>query len=368
MQLLKLPNEGRSANQREIEKLSSIPPSFEELKIVTLTRFAAAGLALSLLMGSSALAQTQGKNEVSIHQTKPVDLTPVDSQANLVEALIVNARLPGPAWWKVSDADTTVYVMGVPAFTPRKLDFDDSVLRRRLDGANVLIIGQEPEVRILSLLALIPGRGKPFMMDRPMRDTLPPELRARLETRLKARSKPVSEYDEMKPALAGFIIANDRGGGVSITVGDLTDRIRDLAKSKAVAVQPRVKKLDDYDLIGMVKSLAEAPRPLQELCLDAGLKEAENGLAGVRETAEQWAEGQVREVVSAERGYQRCLASTPWIARQFKDGQDDAVSAIASALKKPGKAVAVIELRSLLTEGGVLDRLRAKGFTVTAPE
>ncbi|MFY8144147.1 MAG: TraB/GumN family protein, partial [Caulobacter sp.] len=62
--------------------------------MVTLTRFAAAGLALSLLCGGSALAQAQGQNEVSIHQTKPVDLTPVDSQANLVEELIVNARLP----------------------------------------------------------------------------------------------------------------------------------------------------------------------------------------------------------------------------------------------------------------------------------
>ena len=335
---------------------------------MTLTRFAAAGLALSLLIAGSALAQVQGRNEVSIHQTAPVDLHPVDSQANLVEELIVNARLPGPAWWKVTDADTTVYVMGVPAFAPDKLDFDDSVLRRRLDGANVLIIGQQPEVRILSLLALIPGRGKQFIMDRPMRDTLPPDLRARLEKHLKAQGKPLSEHDDVKPALAGFIVANDRGGGVSITLGSLTDRIRDLAKSKAVAVQPRVRKLDDYDLIGMVKSLAEAPRPLQELCLDAGLRQAENGLAGFRETAEQWAEGQVREVVSAERGYQRCLASTPWIARQFKDGQDDAVGAISSALKKPGKAVAVIELRSLLAQDGVLDRLRAKGFTVVAPE
>ena len=340
---------------------------------MTLIRFAAAGLALSLLCGGSALAQAQGqaggRNEVSIHQTRPVDLTPVDSQANLVEELIVNARLPGPAWWKVSDGDTNVYVMGVPAFAPDKLDFDDSVLRRRLDGANVLILGQEPEVRILSLLALIPGRGKPFVMGQPMRETLPPDLRARLEARLKADGKPLSEHDGLKPALAGFIIANDRGGsGVSITLGNLSDRIRDLAKSKDIAVQPRIKKLDDYDLIGMVKSLAEAPQPLQALCLNAGLKQAENGLAGVRETAEQWAEGQVREVVSAERGYQRCLASTPWIARQFKDGQDEAVGAITQALKKPGKAVAVIELRSLLTEGGVLDRLRAKGFTVVAPE
>jgi hypothetical protein len=259
--------------------------------------------------------------------------------------------------------------MGIPAFAPDKLDFDDSVLRRRLNGANVLIIGQQPEVRILSLLALIPGRGKQFMTGTPMRETLPPDLRARLEKQLKARGKRADEFDKFKPALAGFVVANSRGGeGVSITVGKFTDRFRDLAKSKEVAAQPRVKKLDDYDLIGMVKSLAEAPQPLQELCLDAGLKQAENGLATVRETAEQWAEGQVREVVSAERGYQRCLASTPWIARQLRDGQDDAVGAITSALKKPGKSVAVIELRSLLTQGGVLDRLRAKGFTVTAPE
>jgi uncharacterized protein YbaP (TraB family) len=337
---------------------------------VTLIRFAAAGLAIALLCGGSALAQQQGKNEVSIHQTKPVDLTPVDSQANLVEELIVNARLPGPAWWKVSDGDTNVYVMGVPAFMPDKLDFDDSVLRRRLDGANVLIIGQQPEIRILSLLGLIPGRGKEFINERPMRETLPPDLRARLEAQLKARGKKLDEFDKFKPALAGFFIANRGGGGdnVSITLGEETDRFRDLAKSKEIAVKPRVKKLDDYDLVGMVKSLADAPQPLQELCLDAGLKQAENGLATVRETAEQWAEGQVREVVSAERGYQRCLASTPWIARQLKDGQDDAVGAITSALKKPGKAVAIIELRSLLTQGGVLDRLRAKGLTVVAPE
>jgi uncharacterized protein YbaP (TraB family) len=335
---------------------------------VTLRRFAAAGLMLCLLSGGSALAQVQGRNEVSIHQTRPVDLTPVDSQASLVEELIVNARLPGPAWWKVSDGDTTVYVMGVPAFEPGAVDFDDSVLRRRLDGANVLIMGQEPEVRLLSLLSLIPGRGKPFAMDKPMRETLPPDLRARLERQLKARGKPLSEHDDIKPALAGFIIANSRDGDVSITIGKLTKRIRELAKSKDIAVQPRVKKLDDYDLIGMVKSLAEAPTPLQELCLDAGLKEAENGLASIRETADQWAQGQVREVVSAERGYQRCLASTPWIAHRFREGQDDAVGAITQALKRSGKAVAVIELRSLLTEGGVLDRLRAKGFKVTAPE
>ena len=40
---------------------------------------------------------------------------------------------------------------------------------------------------------------------------------------------------------------------------------------------------------------------------------------------------------------------------------------IERALKTPGHAIAVVPLRPLLAQGGVLDQLRAKGFTVTTP-
>ena len=42
-----------------------------------------------------------------------------DPQANVVEALVVSAKLPGPAWWRVSDGDTTIYVMGMPSMLPK---------------------------------------------------------------------------------------------------------------------------------------------------------------------------------------------------------------------------------------------------------
>jgi hypothetical protein len=45
----------------------------------------------------------------------------------------------------------------------------------------------------------------------------------------------------------------------------------------------------------------------------------------------------------------------------------DQVAAIEQALRKPGHAIAVVPLRPLLAQGGVLDQLRAKGFTVTTP-
>jgi hypothetical protein len=154
---------------------------------------------------------------------------------------------------------------------------------------------------------------------------------------------------------------------VHLSLGGVPDRVREIAKGKDIQKRPRIQDLPDYSLIDAIKSLGSAPQPLQELCLDAGLRQAESGQGGIKVTAERWARGEVRAVVSADRGFSRCLASTPSIARELRAGQADAVKAISAALKTPGKAVAVIELRSLLAEGGVLDQLRGKGFTVTTP-
>lgn len=327
---------------------------------MTTGRFAALCAALALT-AAPALAQQ------AVDASGPIDLHRTDPEANLVEELVVNARLPGPAWWKVSDADTTVYVLGVPGLTPSDLKFDDTVLRRRLDGANVLIMGQEADLSVIRMLSLVIGGRKLFIMDRPMRETLPPELRARLEARLKASKKQPGEMDDIKPAFAGFVIANSQDGNLSISLGSLTDQIKALAKDKDLAKRPRLQTLDGYSLVGAIKSLATAPQPLQELCLDAGLRQADSGEGGIKTVADRWAKGQVRALVSADRGFSRCLASTPSIARELRDGQTDAVRAISAALGKPGKAVAVIELRSLLAEGGVLEQLKAKGYTVETP-
>jgi uncharacterized protein YbaP (TraB family) len=322
---------------------------------VTPIRFAAAGLAFSLLLAGAARAQA------------PIALSRVDPNANLVEELIVNARLPGPAWWKVSDADTTVYVLGVPAMVPSNTKADESVLRRRLDGANVLIMGQEADANVLRLVALAMGGRKLFVSERPMRETLSPDLRQRLEARLKVMKERPEAMDDVKPAFAGFLVANSEGGDVSISVGGVTDRIRQIARSKDLKQRPRIQNLSDYSLVDAIKAVGAAPKPLQDLCLDAGLRQAESGEGGIKATAQRWAQGQVRDVVAADRGFQRCLDSTPSIATELREGRDDAVAAIAKALKTPGKAVAVIELRALLAQDGVLERLRGQGFTVVTP-
>ncbi|MGZ3377139.1 MAG: hypothetical protein ACXU8S_11130, partial [Phenylobacterium sp.] len=37
-----------------------------------------------------------------------------DPEGAIVSELVVQAKEPGPAWWKVSDKDTTVYILGLP--------------------------------------------------------------------------------------------------------------------------------------------------------------------------------------------------------------------------------------------------------------
>ncbi|OJU13495.1 MAG: TraB/GumN family protein [Caulobacterales bacterium 68-7] len=331
---------------------------------MTTPRFAAL---MAFCAGLALTAATNANAQQIVDGTKPVDLRLVDPQANLVEELIVNSPLPGPAWWKVSDADTTVYVLGVPALAPSKLQMDETVIRRRIDGANVLIMGQEADFNIMRLVSLAMTGRRFFLSDTPMRQSLPPEMRARLEARLRVMKDDLDSMDDVKPAFAGFIVANSDGNGLKIDLGGVPDRIREIAKGKDIEKRPRIQNLSGYSVVDGIKTLGAAPQPLQELCLDAGLRQAESGQGGIKRLSERWVRGEVREVLSADRGFARCLAATPDIARDLRAGQAEAARAIAAALKTPGKAVAVIELRSLLAEGGVLDQLRVQGFKVETP-
>jgi hypothetical protein len=45
----------------------------------------------------------------------------------------------------------------------------------------------------------------------------------------------------------------------------------------------------------------------------------------------------------------------------------DQAAAIEQALKTPGHAIALVPLRPLLAQGGVLDRLQSKGYEVKTP-
>ncbi len=285
-----------------------------------------------------------------------------DPDAVLVEELVVTARLPGPAWWRVSDADTVVYVLGAPSVMPKSLAWDQSVLARRLEGANRVIL---PFNQVSVSLLTVPGAAINLLRLRsktPYEASLPATLKARFVAVRTRSGKPADRYRTTNGLAAGLILVDDYRQASQLTAADPAKTIRRLARARRIKLEEK-----SYDAGGLLGQVVRTPLAAQQACLDDALSEAEAGPSAARRAAQAWADGDVRGALAAERGFEKCLASAPGalgLDRRFKADQ---AAAIAKALKTPGHAIAVVPLRPLLAQGGVLDQLRSQGFEVKTP-
>lgn len=285
-----------------------------------------------------------------------------DPDATLVEELVVRGRLPGPAWWRVSDADTTVYVLGVPSLAPKRMEWDRAIFERRLEGANVVIL---PFVNVRAKVGGSLGTAFNLMRLKsggPFEARLDPGTRARfvaVRTRLGQDAK---HYGTANPLAAGVQLAIDYRDRSQLTNMDPAKLVRLLAQRKGVKV---VEK--SYDLGPQLGGILRTPASTGRLCFDEVLAQAEAGPGVTLAAARAWAVGDVEGALQNERTYERCLAAVAGGRTYDERTKADEAAAIAGALKTPGHAIALVPLRPLLAQNGVLERLRAQGFTVKTP-
>ena len=120
-------------------------------------------------------------------------------------------------------------------------------------------------------------------------------------------------------------------------------------------------------MLPIVRDAENGPAEAGPACLDDTLREIEAGPGSVRAAAASWANGDVGAALQAERGYEKCLSRFPEGDALVSQTMSDATDAIAAALAKPGHSVAIVNLRTLLARGGVLQQLQARGFMVANP-
>jgi uncharacterized protein YbaP (TraB family) len=295
-----------------------------------------------------------------------VPLTPTgpaaDPDSVLVEELVVTALEPGPAWWRVKDADTTVYVLGVPSLAPKRMQWDRTVFERRLAGANQVIL---PFVNVRTKLSGSLGAAFNLMRlkgGRPFEESLDPATRARFVAVRTRLGEDAGHYRTSNPLAAGVQLAVDYRDRSQLTNMDPAKLVKLLAKQRGV---PVVEK--SYDLGRQLGGIIRTPPAVGRACFDEVLAQAEAGPGVTLAAAKAWADGDVRGALENERTYERCLAMTSG-GRAYDDRvKADEAAAIAAALKQPGHAIALVPLRPLLAQGGVLDRLRQEGFEVKTP-
>jgi uncharacterized protein YbaP (TraB family) len=310
-------------------------------------------LAAALALAAPAWAQ------IPLTAARP---DPNDPDSVLVEELVVTARLPGPAWWTVSNGTTTVYVLGSPSLAPKHMAWDRTIFDRRLAGASGVILPVQ-DVHVTFGGAF--GAAFNYMRLRsggPFEATLDAPTRARFVAARTALGQPAKHYPTRNPLAAGLILDADYHDKFGLTTADPTKLIKLLAQRARVPVIQR-----SYDIGPLMGAMLKTPESAGRGCFNEVLQLVESGPGGTQAAARAWAAGDVRGALANERTYERCIALVPGAVSFDSRMKADFVADLQKALARPGHAIAVIPLRTLLAQGGVLDQLRAKGFKVTTP-
>jgi len=283
-----------------------------------------------------------------------------DPEATVVSELVVQARERGPAWWRVSAPGSVVYILGLPdGPTPPGVAWDTSALERRLNGANALLAGPGFRAGLMDIPGVLRLRAQ-LRSKQPMETELPPALAARFAAASARGGKRADRLDGWQPMAAGAFLfreAHDRWTPIEPQV------VR-LARRHGV----RVARPAPYAAMPLARTAMSGMTPaVQQDCLGWALDDVEAGEARARRAAEGWARGDVAEALTAPRAFDRCLLALAGGAALWDRVSQDDADQIAAALARPGHAVAVVGLRRLLAETGVIARLEAKGLRVAGP-
>ena len=286
-----------------------------------------------------------------------------DPEATLVEALVVQAVEPGPAWWRVSDGDSIVYILGAPESPmPPGVTWDKRTVERRLTGANSLLMDSNVTAGLRDLPALLKLRAQ-LKSKTPLEPGLSPSLRGRFVAARERLGQPAGRYAGWTPLVAAAMLygdSRDRKKGWTYTRGAVVQA----AKKRRVKVTYSAQ----YKAVPLARAAIASLTPaIHQQCLENALQDIETPEARVRASAAGWARGDVAAALTAPRNFDRCLLLLSGGAELWRRQARDHVTAIANALNKPGKTVAVMSLRRLLAEDGILEQLRDRGFEVAGP-
>jgi hypothetical protein len=284
---------------------------------------------------------------------------------NAVSELVVVAHPQGPAMWRATYGGAEMAIMGsvTPVYQQQK--WDQRQLLVALDGARLVILPPKVALDPLQVLALATANVWRVRTFGDLQSYLPPDLRARFEQAQTIAQQPKSRYAHWKPAAAGFLLLSDSRRKHGFSMGKPGTTIAKIAKGMQIPTRP----VSSYSVSGLI-SLATRLDDKQNLaCLDDVLAEDEYERAHVTDMNDDWARGDVLAVNARYRlpPLQRCLMLAPGAHREIERAMAEAADRLWAELQKPGKTVAVIDMAWLLPKDGLLDRLKARGATVSEP-
>ncbi|HEY3888688.1 MAG TPA: TraB/GumN family protein [Caulobacteraceae bacterium] len=281
----------------------------------------------------------------------------------LVGALLA-AALPAkaaPSWWHITSGRSEVWLIGAPNLTPKSFAWDSHVVEQRLKGADALIIEPQAKGNLIGLAGDLFGAARGMRADAPLENSLPPPLRQHFQAVRASIGQGPGKYAGWKPTAAGVILTNDVLKAQSLETGATIKAVRRMARGAGVRELPS----GSYEGAPIIAAAEQLNGAGQQTCLAASLHDIDQTPARLH-MAQDWARGVVHPNPT-DPADQACFNAMPALKNLNDRLIGSEAQAVVDALKRPGRSVAVFDLGATVMPGGVLDRIRAHGVTVSAP-
>ncbi|HXS28037.1 MAG TPA: TraB/GumN family protein, partial [Steroidobacteraceae bacterium] len=180
------------------------------------------------------------------------------------------------------------------------------------------------------------------------------------------------KIEELRPILAARRLYERALSASDLTSrNDIEDEVMRLARRHSVPVEHTSMRLEDPRSI--LTEAGEIPRTAEIGCLAATVERLETDLPAMRERAQAWAVGDVEALRALPYPKQRqvctsAAASAPRIRTLLDRAARDWQAALEQALATRHTTLAMKQIYDLIEPGGVLETLRAEGYTVEGPQ
>jgi uncharacterized protein YbaP (TraB family) len=284
-----------------------------------------------------------------------------------VDEIEIIAHLPGPALWRVTTAQSQLWILGLAGPVPKRANWDTRRVRAALDGARELVIPPGAAVNLIDIAGLLidPARRYHMPGGKTLRASLPESLRERFDEAARALGQDPAHYDHWRPMVAALALFADAQKYDQLTPEGPQKTVADMAKAQKVPI----RRLANYRIGDLLRMVNNASPQAPNLCLSLAVDLVPHLPTYAQNIAEAWARGDVAAVKAAQAQMETetCLEAAPGVAQlQDKVAQDWAKD-LAVSVGRPGKTVVAVDMESLTRKGGLLDQMRADGLDVIGP-
>ncbi len=289
--------------------------------------------------------------------------------------VVVTGDRPGPAFWRVTEGDHTLWLLGVLDPLPRRMTWRsasaDSIVASAdlvLPASTAIDVAAGPFALVGLYLdwrkmRKLPGNAR-------LKDVVPPDLYARFEA-MRKRYAWRENYEALRPIVAAGELYRRALDAVDLRMDrQVEESVLKVARTHRVPIREFKVRIEAPKAV--LAELAALPLGSELECLEYTVRRLEADVPAMQARARAWAVGDV-DALRATRvdlPAKSCwdvIELSPRLHALADQARMERIAALDQALRERHSAVALVPLDQLLGTNGLLETFKARGLSVDEP-